>query len=138
MGMVVNGVAHVPFVFVQGRGRPDLTARIHLLEAPVYAFALLWALPRWGLVGAAAVWTARVAVDLLLLTAASWGLSRELGPALARTLGLTVVGAAVVAAAASVDAWEGRLALVGLVWMGGAVVAGRWIARRWTTVRASG
>lgn len=126
VGMVVNGVAHVPFVFVQGVGRPDVTAWIHLVEAPVYALALLWALPRWGLPGAAAIWTARVSVDLLLLSVASWRLNRDAGPVLARALGLTLIGAGVVAGSGWAESLEGRMALVASVWIGVAAVAIGW------------
>ena len=67
VGVLFNALANVPFALVQGAGRADLTAKLHLLELPFYLPLLGWAVTRWGIEGAAAVWTLRVAVDLLAL-----------------------------------------------------------------------
>jgi O-antigen/teichoic acid export membrane protein len=67
VGVLANSLAQVLFALVQGVGRPDLTAKLHLLELPFY-LALLWLLvERFGIKGAAAAWTLRVCFDLLLL-----------------------------------------------------------------------
>lgn len=66
-GVLLYSLAQPPFALIQGLGRPDLTAKLHLLELPVYLLALWWAMRRWGIVGAALVWTLRVAVDLVAL-----------------------------------------------------------------------
>ncbi|NIP58768.1 MAG: flippase, partial [Gemmatimonadetes bacterium] len=59
-GVFLNGVAQVPFALVQGVGRPDLSARFHLLEAPFY-FLVLWiGLRWWGIIGAAVAWSLRM------------------------------------------------------------------------------
>jgi O-antigen/teichoic acid export membrane protein len=71
IGVLVNCVAQVPFSAIQGIGRPDITAKLHLLELPLYV-ALLWVLlRRWGIEGAALAWTLRVTVDGLALTVIS-------------------------------------------------------------------
>ena len=67
IGVFVNGLANVPFAFIQGIGRPDLTAKLHLLELPIYATALWWFAHLWGIVGVAVAWVFRVALDALLL-----------------------------------------------------------------------
>ncbi len=75
-GVFLNSMAHAPFALLQGIGRPDLTAKLHLVELPLYLL-LLWFLIRgWGIEGAAIAWTARVAVDALFL----FGLARRLLP----------------------------------------------------------
>jgi O-antigen/teichoic acid export membrane protein len=67
LGIFVNSLAHVPYSLLQAMGRPDLTAKLHLAEAPVY-FLLLWGLLGvYGLAGAAMAWTARVVIDAVLL-----------------------------------------------------------------------
>lgn len=66
-GVLVNSLAHVPFALIQGAGRPDLTAKLHLVELPFYLICLQWSLQHFGIVGAAAVWMLRVTVDALLL-----------------------------------------------------------------------
>jgi O-antigen/teichoic acid export membrane protein len=72
-GILVNSIAYVPFVLLQGLGRPDVTAKLHLLELPFYAAALAILLPRMGLAGAALAWSFRLFLDAcFLFAAASW------------------------------------------------------------------
>jgi O-antigen/teichoic acid export membrane protein len=63
VGVFINGMAQAPFVVLQSTGRPDITARLHLAELPVYLGALWWLAQRYGLVGVAMAWTLRAAVD---------------------------------------------------------------------------
>jgi len=67
LGVLVNSLAQIPFVLVQGAGRPDLTAKLHLIELPCYLLALWWFISAYGIVGAAIAWTARVGMDALML-----------------------------------------------------------------------
>ncbi len=67
VGVFVNSLAYVPFAFLQGAGRPDLTATLHLVELPLYLGLLWWLVSARGIEGAAIAWTARVAVDALFL-----------------------------------------------------------------------
>lgn len=62
-GVFINSLAHVPFALLQGVGRPEVTATLHLIELPPY-LALLWWLTRThGIQGAAIAWSARVIVE---------------------------------------------------------------------------
>jgi|SRR5882724_511086 len=67
VGVFVNSLALVPFTLLQGAGRPDLTATLHLIELPLYLGLLWWLISTRGIEGAAIAWTARVAVDALFL-----------------------------------------------------------------------
>src|SRR5467141_1091118 len=67
VGVFLNSLAQVPFALVQGVGRPDLTAILHLIELPFYLLALWWLISTYGVEGAAIAWTARVGVDALIL-----------------------------------------------------------------------
>lgn len=67
IGIFANGVAYIPFAFVQGIGRSDVAAKFHLVELAVFIPALLWALGTFGVIGAAIVWVGRVIVDAVLL-----------------------------------------------------------------------
>ena len=58
VGVLANSLAFVPFSFIQGIGRPDLTAKLHLLELPVYLAILFWLIHPFGIVGAAIAWSA--------------------------------------------------------------------------------
>ena len=67
VGVFMNSHAQVPFGMVQGAGRPDLTAKLHLIEL-VFYLPILWMLvDAYGIVGAAIAWVARMAVDTLFL-----------------------------------------------------------------------
>jgi O-antigen/teichoic acid export membrane protein len=67
IGMLINGPAQVAFALIQAAGRSDLTARVHLIELPLYLLALWWMTLTFGIQGAALVWLARVAVDAVVL-----------------------------------------------------------------------
>ncbi|HWO88529.1 MAG TPA: flippase [Gemmatimonadales bacterium] len=71
VGMVLNALARLPYAAVQGAGRPEVTAAIHLIEFPLYAVGLWFAVSSHGITGAAAAWTARTALDAALLFAAA-------------------------------------------------------------------
>ncbi len=68
-GVLANSVAQVPFALVQGSGRSDLTAKLHLVELPLYLITIWLLVQRYGIEGAAMAWTIRVTVDLGLLLA---------------------------------------------------------------------
>jgi O-antigen/teichoic acid export membrane protein len=87
-GVFLNGLALVPFALVQGAGRPDLTAKLHLIEFPAYLLTLWWLISMRGVEGAAMAWTARVAVDALILFAmAKWFFRSSVGDANVVALG---------------------------------------------------
>jgi len=67
LGVMANALAQVPFALVQASGRPDLTAKLHLIELPLYVAALWVMIGKFGVVGAALAWTARATIDSGLL-----------------------------------------------------------------------
>ena len=67
VGVFVHSLALVPYNLTQGLGRPDITAKFHLLEAPLYLLMLWYGVQYFGIVGAAVAWTVRLGVDALLL-----------------------------------------------------------------------
>ncbi len=67
VGVFINSHAHVPFGLIQGAGRPDIIAKLHLAELPFYLLTLWWSLDAYGITGAAIVWVLRVTVDTMLL-----------------------------------------------------------------------
>ena len=71
VGVTINALAMVPFWLLQGLGRPDLCARFHLFELVLYVPLLFLLLGWWGITGAAAAWTLRVALDGALLVGAA-------------------------------------------------------------------
>jgi O-antigen/teichoic acid export membrane protein len=81
-GVLLNSLAYPPFAFVQGAGFPHLSARIHLIELPLYLLALWWLIGQFGIKGAAVAWTSRVAFDAVLF----FILTRKLLPGKGREL----------------------------------------------------
>lgn len=67
VGVLVNCLAHVPAGLIQGAGRPDITAKLHMAELPFYLLILWWLLSDYGIVGVAIAWVSRVVLDALLL-----------------------------------------------------------------------
>ncbi|CAN5184223.1 O13/O129/O135 family O-antigen flippase [soil metagenome] len=77
VAVFVNCCAQVAFAVLQGVGRPDLTAKLHLLELVPYIVALWWLVGRFGITGAAVAWALRVLVDTVIL----FGLAKRQLPA---------------------------------------------------------
>ena len=67
IGILLNFMALVPFTYLQGSGRPDLPAKCHLAELPLYIIILLFFLHKFGITGAAYAWCLRVMMDAILL-----------------------------------------------------------------------
>ncbi|OFA16269.1 polysaccharide biosynthesis protein [Acidithiobacillus ferrivorans] len=67
LGIWINTLAFIPFTYLQGRGRPDLPAKFHVLELLPY-IGILWVfIDLLGVSGAALAWDLRVLADALLL-----------------------------------------------------------------------
>jgi len=93
IGVLINSLAYTPLSLLQGVGRPDLPAKFHLLEMPVY-IAMTWILVnKLGIAGAALAWTIRITIDALLLFAASFKSCRLPINSLSKN-GLTSIGVA--------------------------------------------
>jgi O-antigen/teichoic acid export membrane protein len=66
-GVFLNSLAQVPYVLLQAGGRPDLPAKLHVVELAVYVPALVVMTRSYGIVGAAMVWTLRLSIEASLL-----------------------------------------------------------------------
>jgi O-antigen/teichoic acid export membrane protein len=67
VGAWINGIAFIPYSLLQGQGRPDVVAKLHVLELLPFVAALWLLLSFFGLPGAALAWCARVTVDAVIL-----------------------------------------------------------------------
>jgi len=72
LAVLANGFAHIPYALLQSAGRSDITAKLHVIELPLYVALLIALTACYGIIGAAVAWTARVVVDALLLYALAW------------------------------------------------------------------
>jgi O-antigen/teichoic acid export membrane protein len=102
-GVLVNGLAYIPYAYLLGRGRPDVPAKFHLLELPPYVLCAWLLIRALGVNGAALAWTLRVTADAALLGLAVWrvggvppgGLLGERGWRAAAAVAALVLGGAV-------------------------------------------
>ena len=76
VGVLLNGVAQVPFVLLQGAGKAEWTAKLHLAELPLYVLLAGWLIGRWGVTGAAVAWALRCAVDTAAVLALAGRVTR--------------------------------------------------------------
>ena len=67
IGAWANGIAFIPFGLLQGQGRPDVTAKLHMLEVLPFLLGSYGLMVAAGLQGAAVAWTIRTLADCLLL-----------------------------------------------------------------------
>jgi O-antigen/teichoic acid export membrane protein len=91
-------IGHMAYSMLQATGRPNLVSRVLLAELIPYAALLVAGLWLWGLMGAAAAFTARAAVDcfiFLRLARVPWRTLRHVWLPAALTGATIVVAAAV-------------------------------------------
>jgi O-antigen/teichoic acid export membrane protein len=69
VGAFVTGLAWIPMALLHGAHRPDLPAKIHLCDFPIYALMLWIFVRKFGLPGVAFTWTGRLLVENLVLFA---------------------------------------------------------------------
>ena len=74
IGVFISSLAQISFALVQGVGRPDLTAKLHLIMLPVYLLTVWWLISVYGIEGAAIAWLTRIVVDTLILFGMVWRL----------------------------------------------------------------
>ncbi len=68
-GVLFSSAARVPLNAIQAVGRPDLTAKLYLIELPVYLALLFFFTKALGIAGAALVWLTRLIIETVILFA---------------------------------------------------------------------
>ncbi len=125
LGVFFGGLAHLPLALLYGSNRPDLPAKIHIVEAAIYVPFAFLLVKTFGITGAAIAWATRCAVDLIMYEIVS---RRALGTCAVdlderlRTARLSWTGLALAAA------FMGALWLRSVSWPAALVVAGAGLA----------
>ena len=91
VGVLINALAHVPYVLLQSAGRADLPARFHLIELPIQLVLAWVCITAFGITGAALAWSLRMLLDATLLFTAAIRLRLLTVPALLAQLHAAVV-----------------------------------------------
>ena len=69
IGAFVTGLAWIPLALLHAAHRPDLAAKIHLIDCPIYALALWMCVRNFGVIGAAFAWSGRLLVEDVVIFA---------------------------------------------------------------------
>ena len=86
LGFWINGLAKIPHLRLQARGRPDLVAKSYLFQLLPFFGALYLGMTIFGLIGAAAAFFIRVLLDFVLLSTLTGTLRQMLRMLLAPVL----------------------------------------------------
>lgn len=110
IGLFVNSFAKNVLNLVQAAGRPDISAKIHMIELPIYVICLWLALKGYGVLGAAYAWLFRMTLDLSFLGIACYRLNKDFGRPLAHTAIYAAAFGLVLFAVIGLESVEHRLA----------------------------
>lgn len=67
VGVFSNAIGSMFYALLHARGRADLTAKLHIVELPIFLIALFFLLHRYGIEGAAWAWVGRMVFDAMIL-----------------------------------------------------------------------
>lgn len=67
IGVLIRVLANVPLTVLQGIGRADVTAKLQLLQLPLYAAGVWYLVNLMGITGVAVAWTLRAMVDATMM-----------------------------------------------------------------------
>jgi O-antigen/teichoic acid export membrane protein len=124
LSMWINGLALIPFTRLQASRRPDLVAKVILIEIIPYLLCLYFGMTYLGLIGAALALVTRQVLDLLLLT---WAARRRFSdiPVLALNFAVLIAGSWVAGLWAITD-WR--------FWAAAAIMGSGTLALGWFTL----
>jgi O-antigen/teichoic acid export membrane protein len=123
VGAFINCMASSPLAVVQGAGRPDLTAKLHLIELPLYLAALFSLTRMQGIEGAAIAWTARMAFDALALFALAKRFLPIPSSSQLQTIALFASALVTFGLATLLHSWEARALFLLSIFLGFALIS---------------
>jgi len=133
LGGVINSVGYPSFALLQGRGRPDVVAKLFVLELPAYAGMIAGLVHWYGAVGAAVACSIRWAFEVFWYWRSMCRLASEVVNASKAGLARGTLGAAFLALSAvavlliAPATLASRVGLFGLAEVAYGVCAWRWV-----------
>ncbi|MEO9884626.1 MAG: flippase [Balneola sp.] len=115
VGALFNFLARIPFSFIQGVGRPDITAKFHIIELPVFLALLFVLTDRYGIIGAAFASSIRMILDFILLhiyAVLKFKVDHSLLPLILGAVLPTIIGFYIASASLSIGAKSGYTILL--------------------------
>jgi O-antigen/teichoic acid export membrane protein len=67
LGVFANAIGAMYFALLHAKGRSDVTAKLHIIELPIFITVLFFLLGEYGITGAAWAWVGRMVFDALAL-----------------------------------------------------------------------
>jgi O-antigen/teichoic acid export membrane protein len=111
-GIFVYSLSYVPFSLLQGVGRPDLSARLHLIEVPLFIAGAWFLVGHFGLEGAGIAWFLRCVIEAAVMFVLAHRFARPSAVALRPAGGLLVLALAMMGLVAAVPSVWLRLLIV--------------------------
>lgn len=71
LGVFANAIGAMYYALLHARGRADVTAKLHVVELPLFLVVLIGLLYQFGLMGAAWAWVGRMVFDAMALALCS-------------------------------------------------------------------
>jgi O-antigen/teichoic acid export membrane protein len=66
-GVFVSCLAQIPFTVLQSAGRSNVTAKIHMIELPLFILTMWLLTKNYGVLGSACAWVFRISIDAVLM-----------------------------------------------------------------------
>jgi O-antigen/teichoic acid export membrane protein len=123
VGVFVNSMAHIPYIFVQSAGRPDLETKLHVVVLPFYLLALWQLTSHYGINGAAIAWTGRVLADSPIVFAIAQWLLPSSATAIRRIAALMIAALCILAVGALLSGVLAKMVFLGFTLLAFAVAA---------------
>ncbi|CAD5370695.1 Flippase [Rubrivivax sp. A210] len=70
IGVFANSIGSMYYARLHAKGRADVTAKLHVVELPLFVITLYLLIGQYGVLGAAMTWSGRMVLDALLLALA--------------------------------------------------------------------
>jgi O-antigen/teichoic acid export membrane protein len=67
LGVFANSIGSMYYSLLHAKGRSDITAKLHLIELPLFFLTLYWLIHPYGLYGVAWAWVGRTVFDAIFL-----------------------------------------------------------------------
>jgi len=67
IGVFINAPGQIAFVYLQAIGKPHITAKMHLVEMPIYLGLFYLLVNQFGITGAAVAWSVRLVLETIVL-----------------------------------------------------------------------
>ena len=126
-GIFVYSLSFVPFSLLQGVGRPDVSAKLHLIEIPL-TIALAWSLMKqFGMQGAGGAWFIRCGFETVAMALLANRYAPGSGRAMRRAAGVIGVALLFMGAMALIPSFLMRLALYPVELAAFLLLSWRWL-----------